>query len=57
MVIFDIDPATAPAVVGVGLAYGGLHNVKVQRLLTRDEVVAARQKRAQIQASFTPPGE
>jgi uncharacterized protein with GYD domain len=57
MVIFDIDPAAAPAVAGVGAASGGLHNVKMQRLLTRDEVVAARQKRAQIQASFTPPGE
>ena len=57
MVIFDIDPAAAPAIVGVAAASGGLNNVKVQRLFTRDEVVAVRQKRAQIQASFTPPGQ
>lgn len=56
MVIFDIDPAAAPAVVGVGAATDSLHNVKVQRLFTREEVVAARQLRVKIQSSFTPAG-
>jgi len=56
MVIFDIDPTASPAVVGVAASSDGLHNVKVQRLFTREEVVAARQKRAQIQGSYTPPG-
>ena len=57
MVIFDIDPVAASAVTGVAASSDGLQNVKVQRLFTRDEVVAARQKRAQIQASYTPPGQ
>ncbi len=31
MAIFDIDPAVAPAVVGVAASSDGLHNVKMQR--------------------------
>jgi uncharacterized protein with GYD domain len=57
MLIVDIDPAVAPAVVGVYAASGALSNIKVQRLFTGEEVLAVRQKRAQIQASFTPPGQ
>jgi hypothetical protein len=57
MVIFDADPIAAAAITGVGAATDGLHNIKLQRLFTRDELVAARQKRAQIQASFKPPGQ
>jgi uncharacterized protein with GYD domain len=57
MVIFDIDPAAAPAVVGVAAATDGLNNIEMQRLFTREEVVATRQKRAQIQSSFKPPGQ
>jgi len=57
MVIFDIDPAAAPAVVGVGAASDGLQNVKVQRLFTGEEVMAIRQKRAQLQGSFRAPGQ
>jgi uncharacterized protein with GYD domain len=44
MVIFDIDPAAAPAVVGVGAASDGLQNVKMQRLFTGEEVMAIRQR-------------
>jgi uncharacterized protein with GYD domain len=57
MVIFDVDPATAPAVAGVVAGSDGLSNVKVQRLFSREEVLAARQKRVQIQASYKPPGQ
>ena len=57
MVIFDTDPAAAPAVVGVGAASDGLRNIKVQRLFTGEEVMAIRQKRAQLQGSFRPPGQ
>jgi len=57
MVIFDADPVAAAAIVGVGASTDGIHNVKVQRLFTRDEVVAIRQKRAQLQASYKPPGQ
>jgi hypothetical protein len=56
MVIYDIDPAAAPAVVAVVASSDVLHNVKMQRLFSGEEVRAVRQKRAQIQASFTQPG-
>jgi hypothetical protein len=56
MVIYDIDPAAAPAVVAVAASSDALHNVKMQRLFSGEEVRAVRQKRAQIQASFTQPG-
>jgi uncharacterized protein with GYD domain len=57
MVIFDADPAAAPAVVGVAASTDGLHNVKMQRLFTREEVVAIREKRKQLQGSFKAPGQ
>jgi uncharacterized protein with GYD domain len=56
MVIYDIDPPAAPAVVAVAASSDALHNVKMQRLFSGEEVRAVRQKRAQIQASFTQPG-
>ena len=57
MVIFDSDPAAAPAVTGVAAASDGLQNVKLQRLFTGEEVNAVRQKRTQIQKSFRAPGQ
>jgi uncharacterized protein with GYD domain len=57
MVIFDADPVAAPAVTGVAASTDGLQNVKLQRLFTRDEVVAIRQKRTQVQGSFKAPGQ
>ncbi len=57
MVIFDIDPAAAPAVVGVVSSSDSLKNVEAQRLFSGEEVMAIRQKRAQLQASYKPPGQ
>jgi uncharacterized protein with GYD domain len=57
MAIFDIDPAAAPAVVGVIASSDAVRNVKMQRLFSGEEVVAVRQKRAQLQASYRPPGQ
>ena len=57
MAIFDIEPAAAPAVVGVIASSDAVHNVKMQRLFSGDAVRAVRQKRAQLQASYTPPGQ
>jgi uncharacterized protein with GYD domain len=57
MVICDIDPAAAPAVVGVAASSDGLRNLKVQRLFTGEEVMAIRQTRAQLQGSFRTPGQ
>jgi uncharacterized protein with GYD domain len=56
MMIFDIDPAAASVVVAAVAATDGIHNVKTQRLLTADEMIEVRQKRAQIQATHSPPG-
>jgi uncharacterized protein with GYD domain len=56
MAIFDIDPAAAPAVVGVIASSDALQNVEMQRLFSGEEVRAVRQKRAQLQASYSPPG-
>jgi uncharacterized protein with GYD domain len=54
MVIFEADPAVAPAVAAVA---AGVTNVRVQRLLSGDEVRAARQKRVELQKSYRPPGQ
>jgi uncharacterized protein with GYD domain len=57
MAIFDIDPAAAPAVVGVIASSDAVHNVKMQRLFSGEEVAAVRQKRTQLQASYKSPGQ
>ena len=57
MVIFEADPAAAPAIAAVAAASGGVTNVRVQRLLSGDEVRAARQKRVELQKSYRAPGQ
>jgi uncharacterized protein with GYD domain len=57
MVIFEADPAVAPAIAGVAASSDGVSNVKMQRLLSGDEVRAIRQKRAELQKSYRPPGK
>ena len=57
MVIFDADHVGAPAVAGVVASSDGLRNVKVQRLFSREEVVAIRQKRTEIHGSYRQPGQ
>ena len=57
MVIFEAEPAVAPAVIGVAVAADTITNVKFQRLFSGDEVRAARQKRIEIQKSYNPPGQ
>ena len=47
MVIFDIDPAVAPAIVAVAASSDAVHNIKMQRLFTTDEMMAIRAKRVQ----------
>ena len=57
LTIFDVpDPAAAPAIVGIVVAAGTLHNVKLSRLLTQDEVIQVRQKAGKIRASYSAPG-
>ncbi len=57
MAIVDVDPAVAPALVGVLASSDGVANVKVQRLFTGEEVMAIRQKRVQLQDAYRAPGQ
>src|SRR6516165_5355615 len=57
MVIFEADPAVAPAISGVAASSGAVTNVKVQHLLSGEEVRAIRQKRTELQKSYRPPGQ
>jgi len=55
MVIFD--PAVAPAIVAVAAASDAVHNIKMQRLFTTDEMMAIRAKRVELQAAYASPGQ
>ena len=55
--IFDVDSIAAPAMAGVAAATEGLANVKLQRLISGDEVSAVRQKRIELQKAYRPPGQ
>ena len=58
MVIFDVpDPASAAAISGVATASGAMHNVKLQRLLSPDELVNIRTKAAQLRSAYKAPGQ
>lgn len=56
MVIFDADPAVAPAIMATTAASDALHNVKFQRLFTGEEMMAIRAKRVELQAAYAAPG-
>ncbi|HXX04830.1 MAG TPA: GYD domain-containing protein [Xanthobacteraceae bacterium] len=58
LAIFDVtEPGAAAAISGIVVASGTLHNVKLQRLLTQEEVVQVRQKAAQLRTAYKPPGK
>ncbi len=57
MAIFEADPTAGGAIAGTIASSDAVQNVKVQRLFNREEVVAIRQKRAQIHASYKAPGK
>ena len=58
LIIFDVpNPGTAPAISGLVISTGTLHNVKLNRLLTQDEVLQVRQKAIQLRAAYSPPGK
>src|SRR6202140_926803 len=42
LVIIDVDPTAAPAISGVLVASGALHNVTLTRLWTQDEIKQVR---------------
>ena len=58
MVIFDVpDPGAAAAISGVVIANDVLHNVKLMRLLTMEEVTHVRQIASKVNAAYKPPGQ
>jgi uncharacterized protein with GYD domain len=56
VIIFEADPIAAAAINAVGVAGGAIMNVKFTRLWSDEDVTAIRQKRAEIEASYAPPG-
>jgi uncharacterized protein with GYD domain len=57
LAIFDVEPAVAASVGAVVASSDGLHNFKMMRLYSMDEVIGIRKKRIELQASYSPPGE
>lgn len=58
MAIFDVpDPGAAAAISGVVIAAGALHNVKVLRLLTQEEVIHVRQTANKLRGAYVAPGQ
>ena len=58
LVIFDVpDPAAASAIAGVAVAGGAIHNLKLTRLITQEEVGHVRQKAREVRAAYKAPGK
>ena len=58
LIIFDVsDPNVAAAISGIGVAIGAVHNVKLTRLLTQDEVTHVRKKARELRGAYKPPGK
>jgi uncharacterized protein with GYD domain len=58
LAIFEVpEPDAAAAISGVVVASGSMHNVKLTRLLTQDEVFKVRQTASRIRAAYRPPGK
>jgi uncharacterized protein with GYD domain len=57
LAIFDADPSVAASVGAVVASSDGVHNFKMVRLFTMDEVIGIRKKRIELQKSYSPPGE
>jgi uncharacterized protein with GYD domain len=58
LVIFDVaDPVAAAAISGVVISADVLHNVKLTRLLTMEEVAHARQIASKVRAAYKAPGQ
>jgi uncharacterized protein with GYD domain len=58
LMIFDMpDPEMAPSMTGVAMAGGAIHNIKLTRLMTQDEVKSVRQKARQLRGAYKAPGK
>jgi hypothetical protein len=57
-VIVDLpDPSAAPAMTGVVVESGALHNVKLIRLWTQDEIKQVREKASKLRGAYKAPGK
>jgi uncharacterized protein with GYD domain len=55
LAIFDADPGVAASVGAVVASSDGVHNFKMVRLFTMEEVIGIRKKRIELQKSYSPP--
>ena len=51
----NADPAVAASVGAVIASSDGVHNFKMVRLFTMEEVIGIRKKRIELQGSYIPP--
>lgn len=57
LTIFDVpEPSSASAIAALVVSAETMHNVKLVRLLTQDEVVEVRQKVNKLKTAYSPPG-
>ena len=54
---FDADPTVAASVGAVAASSDGVHNFKMVRLFTMEEVIGIRKKRIELKGHYSPPGE
>lgn len=58
LVIFDVpEPSAAATICGIAVAGGAVHNIKLTRLLTPDEVAKIRQKGRELRGAYKAPGK
>ena len=58
LLIFDVpDPTSASAIAGVAMAGGAIHNLKLTRLMTQEEVGKVRQKARELRGAYKAPGK
>ena len=58
LVIFGVpDPNVAPAISGVVLSTAPMHNAKLTRLWTPDEITPVRKMASELRGVYKPPGK
>lgn len=58
LVIFDVpDTTSGPAIAGIAVAGGAVHNIKLTRLMTPDDVAKVRQRAREIRSAYKAPGK
>jgi uncharacterized protein with GYD domain len=58
LLIFDVpDPEAAPVIGGIAVAAGTIHNVKLTRLRTQEEISKVRHKARELRGSYKAPGK